>query len=64
MILKLTLFDIFHEELVNPVNVNFDNVTYFCRNYATGKGTDIFFSDGSKIIAKQEIEEINRMLGL
>lgn len=64
MILKLTLFDIFNEELVNPVSVNFDNVCYFCRNTATGKGTDIYFKDGTRITAKQEIEEINTMLGL
>lgn len=64
MILKLTLFDIFNEQVVNPVSVNFDNVTYFCRDYVTGKGTVIFFPDGSRIIARQEIEEINKMLGL
>lgn len=64
MILKLTLFDIFNEELVSPVSVNFDNVTYFCRDYITGKGTNIYFKDGTRIIARQEIEEINKMLGL
>ena len=64
MILKLTLFDILNEEVVNPVSVNFDNVCYFCRNTTIGTGTNIYFKDGTRITAKQEIEEINKMLGL
>ena len=63
MILKLTLLDIFHPEIVNPVSVNFDNVTYWQRNY-TDCGTDIFLVDGLKISVKEEKEVVDRMLGL
>ena len=63
MVLQLTIHDIFHEEIVNPVSVNFDNVTYWQRSY-TSNGTDIFFVDGLKITVKQQKEQIDRMLGL
>ena len=63
MVLKLTIHDIFHEELVNPVSINFDNVTYWQRSY-TSKGTDIFFVDGLKITVKEEKEDIDKLLGL
>lgn len=63
MVLQLTIHDIFHEELVNPVSVNFDNVTYWQRNHIS-TGTDIYFVDGLKISVKEELEKINHMLGL
>jgi len=63
MVLKLTIHDIFHEELVNPVSVNFNNVTYWQRSY-THRGTDIFFVDGLKIAVKEEKEDIDKLLGL
>ena len=63
MVLQLTIHDIFHEEIVNPVSVNFDNVTYWQRNYVS-TGTDIFFVDGLKITVKQQKEQIDKMLGL
>lgn len=63
MILQLTIHDIFHEEIVNPVSVNFDNVTYWQRNHISS-GTDIFFVDGLKITVKQQKEQIDKMLGL
>ena len=63
MILKLTLNDLFHTDLTNPVSVNFDNVTYWQRNY-TNCGTDIFFVDGLRILVKEEKETIDQILGL
>ena len=63
MILQLTIHDIFHEEIVNPVSVNFNNVTYWQRNHISS-GTDIFFVDGLKITVKQQKEQIDKMLGL
>ena len=51
----------FHEEIVNPVSVNFDNVEYWHRNYAI-KGTDIVFVDGLKITVKEEKEHIDNIL--
>lgn len=63
MVLQLTIHDIFHEEIVNPVSVNFDNVTYWQRNHVS-TGTDIFFVDGLKITVKEEKEQIDKMLGL
>lgn len=62
MIVKLTLHDMFHEEIVNPVSVNFNNVEYWHRNYATN-GTDIVFVDGLKITVKEEKEHIDNILG-
>ena len=53
----------FHEEIVNPVSVNFNNVEYWHRNYATN-GTDIVFVDGLKITVKEEKEHIDNILGL
>lgn len=63
MIVKLTLHDMFHEEIVNPISINFDNVEYWHRNYAI-KGTDIVFVDGLKITVKEEKEHIDNILGL
>ena len=63
MIVKLTFHDMFHEEIVDPVSVNFDNVEYWYRNY-TSKGTDIVFMDGLKITVKEEKEYIDNILGL
>jgi len=63
MVLQLTIHDIFHEEIVNPVCVNFNNVTYWQRNHVS-KGTDIFFVDGLKITVKEEKEIIDNLLGL
>lgn len=63
MVLQLTIHDIFHEEITNPVSVNFNNVTYWARNYICN-GTDIFFVDGLKITVKQQKEYIDKQLGL
>ena len=63
MVLKLTLHDMFHEEIVNLVSVNFDNVEYWHRNYAA-QGTDIVFVDGLKITVKEQKEYIDSLLGL
>lgn len=53
----------FHEEIVNPVSVNFDNVEYYNRNYVCN-GTDIMFVDGLKITVKEQKEYIDSFLGL
>lgn len=63
MIVKLTLHDMFHEEIVNSVSVNFNNVEYYSRNYVCN-GTDIMFVDGLKITVKEEKEHIDKLLGL
>ena len=63
MIVKLTLHDMFHEDIVNPVSVNFKNVEYYSRNYVCN-GTDIMFVDGLKITVKEQKEHIDKLLGL
>ena len=58
MIVKLTICDPINKEIINPVKVNLDNVTYITRNYCYGL-TDIYFVNGSKITVLEDLENIN-----
>ena len=63
MIKNLTLFDIFHNEIINPISINFNNVLYYCRNYADSC-TDIVFIDGTKVQVKEDKEVIDSLFGI
>ena len=58
MMITLTICDPINREIINPVKVNLNNVTYITRNYCYNL-TDIYFVDGSKIIVLEDLEKIN-----
>lgn len=58
MIIKLTICDPLNKDILNPVKVNLDNVTYIDYNFCYNL-TDVHFVDGSKISVKESLENIN-----
>ena len=63
MIKKLTLHDIFHEDAILPISVNFNNVTYYSRDYVNN-GTTIYFVNGSRILVRETKEQIDNLFSL
>lgn len=61
MIKLVHIFDLDRPDVDEPILVNFNNVNYMRNNYDFNC-TNIYFSDGSGIIIKENISDLLQLL--